>query len=312
MSLLASQSKIIIAGGSGFLGQLLAKSLIDHDHEVVVLSRNQNPSLICSRSVFWDAKQIDIWVEELNGADVLINLTGKSIDCRHTKKNREEILQSRLLSTQVLREALASVNQPPSLWLNASSMALYGECFGEHSAHDERSPSLSTGFLEDVTYKWEKEFFKFQSKEVRQIALRISFILGSQSGAFPFLRRLTKLGLGGAQGSGNQWMSWLHQDDWISIVHFLINNKHISGPINLSAPKPLTNRDFMKSLRSLEAPMGIGIPAPAIGVKLGCAILGSAPELALQSRKVVSKILPENDYHFKYSCAADALANLCA
>jgi len=294
------------------LGQLLSKSLIDHGHEVVVLSRNQNSSLICSRSVFWDAKQIDIWVEELNGADVLINLTGKSIDCRHTKKNREEILQSRLLSTQVLREALASVNQPPSLWLNASSMALYGECFGEHSAHDERSPSLSTGFLEDVTYKWEKEFFKFQSKEVRQIALRISFILGSQSGAFPFLRGLTKLGLGGAQGSGNQWMSWLHQDDWISIVHFLINNKHISGPINLSAPKPLTNRDFMKSLRSLEAPMGIGIPAPAIGVKLGCAILGSAPELALQSRKVVSKILPENDYHFKYSCAADALANLCA
>ena len=311
MSLLASQSKIIIAGGSGFLGQLLSKSLIDQGHEVVVLSRNQNSSLICSRSVFWDAKRIDIWVEELNGADVLINLTGKSIDCRHTKKNREEILQSRLLSTQVLREALASVNQPPSLWLNASSMALYGECFGEHSAHDESSPSLSTGFLEDVTYKWEKEFFKFQSKEVRQIALRISFILGSQSGAFPFLRRLTKLGLGGAQGSGNQWMSWLHQDDWISIVHFLINNKHISGPINLSAPKPLTNRDFMKSLRSLEAPLGIGIPAPAIGVKLGCAILGSAPELALQSRKVVSKILPENDYHFKYSCAADALANLC-
>jgi uncharacterized protein (TIGR01777 family) len=309
VSLLASQSKIIIAGGSGFLGQLLAKSLIDRGHEVVVLSRNQNSSLICSRSVFWDAKQIDIWVEELNGADVLINLTGKSIDCRHTKKNREEILQSRLLSTQVLREALASVNQPPSLWLNASSMALYGECFGEHSAYDESSPSLSTGFLEDVTYKWEKEFFKFQSKEVRQIALRISFILGSQSGAFPFLRRLTKLGLGGAQGSGNQW---LHQDDWISIVHFLINNKHISGPINLSAPKPLTNRDFMKSLRSLEAPLGIGIPAPAIGVKLGCAILGSAPELALQSRKVVSKILPENDYHFKYSCAADALANLCA
>ena len=311
MTLNVSQSKIIIAGGTGFLGQLLAQSFLSDGYDVILLSRCKSDEPTIGRVVFWDAENLDDWANELNGAGLLINLTGKSIDCRHTKKNKELILKSRILSTRILGEAITLSKHPPRMWLNASSMALYGQCLDQNPAHDENSPIISAGFLEEVTCSWEDEFFKFSVEGVRQIALRISFILGHASGAFPFLKKLTRMGLGGAQGHGTQWMSWLHQDDWVSILRFLVKNKNVSGAINLSAPNPVTNREFMQKLRELEAPMGIGIPAPSIGVKFGCAILGSASELALQSRKVVPKKLTDYGYRFLYPSLDEALRNLC-
>jgi uncharacterized protein (TIGR01777 family) len=311
VTLTASQSKIIIAGGTGFLGQLLSQSFLSDGHEVILFSRCHSTEATVGRAVFWDAENLDEWVKELDGANLLINLTGKSIDCRHTKANREEILKSRILSTRVLGQAITSLKKPPNLWLNASSMALYGQCVDGNPPHDESSPVMTAGFLEEVTCSWEDEFFKYSVDGVRQIALRISFILGHASGAFPFLKKLTKMGLGGAQGRGTQWMSWLHQDDWVSIIRFLTKNKNISGAINLSSPNPVTNRTFMQKLRELEAPLGIGIPAPSIGVKLGCALLGSASELALQSRKVVPKKLTDHGYRFLFPNIDGALSNLC-
>jgi uncharacterized protein (TIGR01777 family) len=305
-----SKPKIVIAGGTGYLGQLIARSLWEENWEVVLLSRAPNKGSIIGRSVYWDAKSLGEWTEELESAQVLLNLTGKSIDCRHNAANREEILNSRVHSTRVLGEAVSIAQSPPPCWLNASSMALYGQLWGNAPAHTEESSLQSGGFLEDVTVAWEKEFLKWKREGVRQVALRISFVLGRTSGAFPLLRKLCQFGFGGRQGSGIQWMSWLHEDDWVGIVRFLIANKDIKGAFNLASPNPARNKDFMKALRRECAPLGIGLPAPAFGVKLGCLIMDSAPELALQSRKVISQKLTENNYSFKFAKLADAFSML--
>ena len=307
-----SRQKVIIAGGTGFLGQLLARSLSVDQYEVVLLSRGKPDPLveIVGMFVHWDAHSIAGWKSELEGAKALINLTGRSIDCRHTQANREEILESRIQSTRVLGQAVAACEIPPENWLNASSMALYGQCFGEQPAHDENSPIQGSGFLEEVTKAWEDEFFRHKRAGVRQIALRISFILGRESGAFPLLARLARFGLGGKQGSGEQWMSWLHEDDWVGITRFLMEEKKLEGPVNLSAPNPVKNSEFMAELSSQLSPFGFGIPAPALGVRLGCMFLGSAPELALQSRKVKSDCLARSSYPFRYQNISSALESL--
>ena len=305
-----SKSKIIIAGGTGYLGQLIAKSLWEDNWEVVLLSRSSNTDRKIGRSVYWDGKSIGKWSLELEGAQVLLNLTGKSIDCRHNAANREEILNSRVHSTRVLGEAVSIAQSPPPCWLNASSMALYGQLWGNVSAHTEESTLQSGGFLEDVTVAWEKEFIKWKREGVRQVALRISFVLGRASGAFPLLKILSKYGLGGTQGSGNQWVSWLHEKDWIGITRFLIKNENVNGAVNLASPYPLKNKEFMKAFRAKFAPLGVGFPAPSFGVKLGCFLLGSAPDLALQSRKVVSHKLKDSSYEFYFPDLASAISDL--
>ena len=304
--------RVVIAGGTGFLGQLLARSLSADRYEVVLLSRGKpNPSVeIAGRFVEWDAHSIACWTSELEGAKALINLTGRSIDCRHTQANRKEILESRIQSTRVLGHAIAACEIPPESWLNASSMALYGQCFGEEPAHDENSPSQSGGFLEEVTLAWEDEFFRHKRTGVRQVALRISFILGRENGAFPLLARLARFGLGGKQGTGEQWMSWLHEDDWVGIARFLMEEKLLEGPVNLAAPNPVKNSEFMAELSSQLSPFGFGIPAPSLGVRLGCMFLGSPPELALQSRKVKSTFLARSSYPYRYHNISSALEDL--
>ena len=302
--------KIIIAGGTGFLGQLLAQSFLKDGYDVVLLSRNIYQTGILGRLVEWDGESTGDWIEELEASRALINLTGRSIDCRHTPSNRQEILDSRIKSTRVLGEALHHCIKPPAVWLNASSMALYGQCIGGEEAHDENSPITKSGFLEEVTVAWEDEFFKFNSPNVRQVAMRISFILGRSSGAFPLLKKLTSFGLGGKQGSGRQWMSWLHQDDWVGIARFLLEKKDITGPVNLASPIPVRNKDFMRVLRNRFAPLKLGLPAPSFGVRIGCFLLGSAPELALQSRRVTSTVLEEKKYPFTYSGLNSAICSL--
>jgi len=305
-------TKVVIAGGTGFLGQLLAKSFSNEGIDVILLSRQQSSNVQYGRVVTWDAKTIGTWVDELEECGVLVNLTGRSVDCRHNHFNREEILDSRVHSTRLLGEALHLCKQPPVLWLNASSMALYGQCWGDLPAHTEESPLQSGGFLEDVTVAWEDEFFKCKRAGVRQVALRISFILGRRSGAFPLLKKLTQLGLGGHQGSGQQWMSWLHEEDWVGIVRFLCHQdqNHVSGSLNLSAPSPVTNKGFMHIMRREFAPLGLGLWAPAFGVKIGCFLLGSSPELALQSRKVIPQTLINLNYPFVYSQLEEAVRSL--
>lgn len=302
--------KVVLAGGSGFLGQALAKSLISDGVEVVILSRSNASSGSTGSFVVWDAQSKGDWTKELEGSDVLINLTGRSVDCRYTDENRALILNSRVDSTRILGQAIAELKRPPALWLNASTATIYNDCRGESDPHDEESKGNAEGFSEEVGRAWEKTFFDAGRDGVRQVAMRISFVLGREDGAFPVLRRFARLGLGGAQGPGTQWMSWLHIDDWIGIVRFLIEQRSIKGPVNLTAPNPIKNADFMREMRKHFAPMGIGLPAPSFAVHIGAVFLGTAPELILKSRKVVSSVLKDNDYEFKYPNLKSSLVDL--
>ena len=302
--------KVVLAGGSGFLGQALAKSWISDGIEVVILSRSNATIDSFGSFVVWDAQSKGDWTKELDGADVLINLTGRSVDCRYTEENRALILNSRVDSTRILGEVITELKSPPKLWLNASTATIYNDCRGTLGPHDEESEGNAEGFSEEVGRAWEKAFFETERAGVRQIAMRISFVLGPDDGAFPVLQRFAKLGLGGAQGPGSQWMSWLHIDDWVGIVRFLIKKESISGAVNLTAPNPITNAGFMREMRKHFAPWGIGLPAPSFAVHIGAVFLGTAPELILKSRKVVSKVLKENGYQFKYPNLKSSLQDL--
>ena len=305
------KQKVVIAGGSGFLGQALAHSLLADEYEVVLLGREGNQaSRLSGRLVEWDGKNLAQWTDELEGADTLFNLTGRSVDCRYTQENRELILNSRIDSTRVLGEGIAQCKNPPKSWFNASTATIYSDQRGDLPPHDESSKGDAVGFSEEVGRAWEKEFFSHSRSGLRQVAMRISIVLGKGGGAFPVMKRFAKLGLGGAQGPGSQWMSWLHIDDWVGIARFLMETKSIVGPVNLTAPNPITNSDFMSVMREHYAPFGLGLPAPSFAVHLGAFFLGTSAELVLKSRKVISQVLPENGYQFLFINTRDALIQL--
>jgi uncharacterized protein len=305
-----TKKKVILAGGSGFLGQALAQSLLSDHVEVVILSRKISSAPIHGRVVLWDGRTIGNWSNELNGAYALFNLTGRSVDCRYTEKNRELIMNSRVDSTRVLGEAVSQCSEVPRVWLNSSTATIYKDRRGDLAPHDESSEDWGSGFSVEVGRAWEKAFSDFRTEETRQIILRVSIVLGREGGAFPVMRRFASLGLGGAQGPGSQWMSWLHLDDWVGIAKFLMEKDELSGTVNLAAPHPVTNSDFMKGMRKCFAPLGIGFPAPTPAVRLGAVFMRTAPELVLKSRKVISAVLDKNGYQFKHSTLASALDDL--
>ena len=304
--------KIVLAGGSGFLGQALARSVLADGYEVVVLSRGAAPPDAIGRFVPWDGKNLGDWKSELEGAEALFNLTGRSVDCRYTKENRDLILNSRVDSTRVLGEAIGACDQIPKVWLNSSTATVYEDRRGDLEPHDETSEDFGTGFSVNVARAWEKAFEESSVEGLRKVALRVSIVLGKAGGAFPVMKRFAKLGLGGAQGPGNQWMSWLHIDDWVGVARFLMENQSVDGPVNLAAPNPVSNAFFMREMRKRFAPLGIGLPAPSLFVRIGAFFMRTAPELVLKSRKVVSATLAEAGYSFKHPDLAQAIRSLSA
>ena len=302
--------KVVLAGGSGFLGQALARSLSADGYDVVVLGRSAASRDASGRFVVWDGRKLGDWKSELEGAEALFNLTGRSVDCRYTKENRDLILNSRVDSTRVLGQAVQGCADPPKVWLNSSTATIYKDRRGDLEPHDESSDDFGSGFSVGVAQAWEEAFEDSVVEGVRKVVLRVSIALGKDGGAFPVMRRFAKLGLGGAQGPGSQWMSWLHIDDWVGVARFLMAREDLSGPVNLAAPNPVTNAEFMKGMRRRFAPLGIGLPAPSFAVCLGAVFMRTAPELVLKSRKVVSSVLAESGYRFKYPELAGALESL--
>jgi len=302
--------KAVLAGGSGFLGQALARSLSADGYDVVVLGRSVAPRGASGRFVVWDGRKLGDWKSELEGAEALFNLTGRSVDCRYTKENRDLILNSRVDSTRVLGQAVQGCADPPKVWLNSSTATIYKDRRGDLEPHDESSDDFGSGFSVGVAQAWEEAFGDSVVEGVRKVVLRVSIALGKDGGAFPVMRRFAKLGLGGAQGPGSQWVSWLHVDDWVGVAKFLMAREDLSGTVNLAAPNPVTNSEFMKGMRRCFAPLGIGFPAPSFAVHLGAVFMRTAPELVLKSRKVVSSVLAESGYRFKYPELAGALENL--
>ena len=299
--------KVILAGGSGFLGQKLARSLIGDRYEVVVLGRQDHGPKLAGRFVRWDGRNLGDWASELEGSMALFNLAGYSVDCRYTPENKAHILNSRVDATSILGQAVTACMKPPLVWFNASTATLYNDLRGDLPPHDEFSMTDAPGFSEEVGRAWEKAFYAFEVQGVRQVSLRISIVLGEESGAFPVLRHLTRLGLGGRQGPGNQWISWLHVDDWVRVTRFLMEREKVCGPVNLASPTPVKNSVFMREMRKRFAPLGIGFPAPTPAIYLGAMFMGTAPDLVLKSRKVVSRKLMEEGFTYAFSSISKAL-----
>lgn len=294
---------ITIAGGSGFLGQVLENHFSKKGYTIYILTRSPQRN----NELYWNAKDIGNWTEVLEQTDILINLTGKSVDCRYTDKNKALIYDSRIDSTHLLGLAINLCNQPPSIWINSSTATIYKHSTDKRMTED--NGDIGNDFSMNIAKSWEKTFYSITNPKTRKIALRTSIVLGKNGGAIKPLKNLVRLGLGGKQASGNQKVSWIHQFDFARAVEFLITNNQLSGSFNLSVPNPTNNKTLMKTFRKvMKAP--IGISHPKWLVKFGAKLIGTEPELVLKSRNVVPKRLIKNNFQFQFIDIEKALSDL--
>lgn len=295
--------KIIIAGGSGFLGENLEKYFTAKGNHVYILTRNPQRK----NEIYWDAQTLGEWKTSLESADVLVNLTGKSVDCRYHEKNKQEIYSSRINSTGILQKAVDECSEKPKIWLNASSATIY--VHSEKHLNTEENGIVGDDFSMNICKSWENEFFAVKNEEIRKVALRTSIVLGNTGGAFPKLKMITKLGLGGKQGGGNQMVSWIHVDDFCRAVDCIIQNENLSGTVNITAPNPLSNQSMMRKLRNkIRIPFGLN--APVWQLEIASIFLNTETELLLKSRNVYPEKLIKNGFKFSYSTFDEAILNL--
>ncbi|SFC83016.1 TIGR01777 family oxidoreductase [Algibacter pectinivorans] len=294
---------IIIAGGSGFLGQVLENYFTKKNYLVKTLTRNPKKE----NDIFWTAKHLDAWTKHLESAEILINLTGKSVDCRYTNKNKKLILDSRIKTTKLLDLAIRACKNPPKIWINSSTATIYKDSYTKEMT--EAYGEIGDDFSMNVAKSWEAAFNQINTPKTRKITLRTSIVLGKNGGALIPLKRLTILGLGGKQGSGKQRVSWIHELDFCRAINFLIKHKNLDGIFNLCVPKPTNNKTLMKSLRRiLKIPFGIRHPIPVL--KLGAKLIGTETELVLKSRNVIPERLLNNNFKFSFTRIEHALSHL--
>lgn len=295
--------KIVIAGGTGFLGKALQKYFLEKGSEVLILTRK--PKTI--NEVYWDAINIGEWIEVLEHADVLINLTGKCVDCRYTEDNKRAILESRVKSTDVLQKAINLCKNPPKVWLNSSSATIY--VHADTQVMDEDNGIIGGDFSMNICKSWEKAFFEDTTVPIRKVALRISIVLGNEGGGFPKMKMISRLGLGGKQGNGEQMMSWVHEKDFCRAIEFIIEHPELTKKVNIATPNPLKNEEFMKRLRRSTG-MPVGINSPVFLLELASLFIRTETELLLKSRNVYPKRLLESGFQFEFPTINQAFADL--
>jgi uncharacterized protein (TIGR01777 family) len=307
--------KIILAGGTGQVGTLLARSFHQRGHNVIVLARHIKPAPWATLP--WDGVSPGPWVGELDGSDVLINLSGRSVNCRYNSINRKAIMDSRVYSTRLLHRALAMIDKPPGVWLNASTATIYrhaldrpmDELTGEFGGNEPGAPD-TWNFSIDVAKAWEDAFFSTETPHTRKVALRSAMTLSPDpGGVFDVFLSLVRHGLGGTNLPGTQFLSWIHEIDFIRAVDLLIAREDISGPINLSAPNPVPNRDFLRILRK-EWGIPLGLPATRWMLEIGTFLLRTESELVLKSRRVVPTRLINAGFEFTYPTWPEAAHEL--
>ncbi len=304
--------RIILAGGSGFLGQSLSKELRQRNYDVVVLTRSPRERSDGVEEVLWDAKNIGDWTTLVDGAEVVINLAGKSVDCRYNEPNRKAIIGSRVNSTRILGVAIAKCKQPPRVWLNSSSATIYKHTFdrmmdefGETGATTEAKDEFSI----EVIREWERALEEARTPATRKVAMRITMVFGKDGGVFPVLRRLARLGLGGKMGSGRQFVSWIHITDFLRVVEWLIANDELTGPVNIAAPNPLPNYEMMKFIREMCG-VPFGLPATEWMLEVGAFFIRTETELIIKSRRAVPGRLLTSGFKFQFPELSGALKNL--
>lgn len=299
------KGRIVLAGGSGLLGRMLAEYLGAKGYQVVILSRSGRTTSIPNdvRVQQWDARTLGDWARELDGAFAVINLTGRSVNCRYNAKNRRQIMDSRVLSTEVISRAIALCKTPPPIWLNASTATIYKHSFDkpmDENAEKAATADAKDEFSVEVAMAWEKAFFEANTPATRKVALRISMVLVEESGSvFPVLRGLVKRGLGGALAGGRKYVSWIHHEDFCRAIEWILVHDNVQGGINVAAPNPTTNRDMMRVLRRVCG-MPIGLPATAWMMEIGAFFMRTETELMLKSRRVVPGTLLREGFQFTY------------
>jgi uncharacterized protein (TIGR01777 family) len=298
--------KLIIAAGTGFLGQVLLHHFKDKFEEIVILTRGESKTVDTIKYVNWDAKTFSGWENELENATVLINLAGKSVDCRYTIANKKEIYSSRIDSTTILNQAVLNCKKPPKHWLNSSTSTIYRH--SEDKQMDEIDGEIGDDFSMNIAKSWERTFFETETPNTLKTALRTSIVLGKNGGAFVPIKTLAKIGFGGKQGQGNQFISWIHEKDFARAIEFIIQEK-IVGIVNVVSPKPTRNNHFMQKLQK-EIGIPFGIPIPKIVLEIGSFFIRTQPELVLKSRNVIPKRLLENGFKFKFENLDIAFQNL--
>ena len=299
--------KIVLAGGNGYLGTVLANYYRNLAQEIIILSRSAQPRNGNVKTLVWDGKTKGDWAGELAGAEMLINLCGKNVNCRYTRENREAIVSSRVIPTMLLDAVIQTMENPPALWINITSATIYRHA--EDRPQDEETGEIGEGFSINVCRAWENAFFKTATPKTRKIALRMSIVMGNSGGAFPRLRNLVKLGFGGMQGNGQQYVSWVHEQDAARCTEWLLQHAELDGVINCTAPAPVKNKVFMNYLRT-ACGMPIGLPAPEWLLKIGAIVIGTETELILKSRWVLPKRLTGSGFTFLFPEAPEAIKDI--
>jgi uncharacterized protein (TIGR01777 family) len=305
-------NRIVLAGGTGFLGKLLYGYFSTAGCDVLVLTRSPRAGY----EVPWDGRSLGPWAAQLEGAGVLLNLAGKSVNCRYNERNRKLIMDSRVESTRVLGEAVAKCKNPPAVWLNASTATIYRHSLDRDQDENSRdfSPTaeVKDAFSVSVTAAWEEAFAAAVAPKTRKVALRISMVLGTEPGSvFRVLLRLARLGLGGRMASGKQYVSWIHERDFCRAIEWLIATESISGQVNMTAPHPIPNAGMMRVLRR-SSHMPIGLPATAWMLEAGAFFMRTETELILKSRRVVPRRLLDSGFNFLFPRFEDAAPDLMA
>ena len=307
--------RIAIAGGSGFLGSVLADYFVARGMEVVILTRNPRTNTGLIREVRWNGETAGDWVQELEGARALINLAGISVNCRYHARNRKVLLESRLKSTRVLGEAIARCANPPPAWLNSSTATIYRHTFGP--AWDENGEIGGCAEAKDIfsvhiATEWERVLNETITPRTRKVALRSAMVLGkAKNSVLPNLLRIARLGLGGRMASGRQYVSWIHEDDFCRAVERVIGQERLGGPINLAAPNPVTNAEFMGAIRE-ACRVPFGLPAPRWLLEIGAFLLRTETELLIKSRRVVPGKLLASGFEFQHPGLRSAIDHLVA
>lgn len=299
--------KIVLAGGNGYLGGVLARYYKDLAEEIILLSRKAVPADGNIKTLVWDGETEDTWADALNGADMLINLCGKNVNCRYTKKNQKEIIRSRVVPTTLLGDVINKLAEPPHLWINLASATIYRHA--EDHAQDEATGEIGYGFSIDVCNQWERSFFDADTPKTRKVALRHGIALGRSDSVFPRLLNLVRFGLGGKQGDGEQYVAWIHEHDTARITEFLLEHTEIDGIINAAAPEAAKNKDLMRIIRKAYG-MPIGLPAPQWLLEVGMWLIGSETELVLKSRWVAPKRLLDAGFVFQFAKAEHAIHDI--
>ena len=308
------RNRIIVAGGNGFIGRLITDALVSGNNDVVVLTRSPQSAGPSISQVQWDGRTLGDWAKELDGARALINLSGRSVNCRYNEKNRREILESRIDSTRVLGEAIARCNTPPPVWLNASTATIYKHTF-DHP-NDEATgiigatPEAKDAFSIEVARAWEETLNQAQTPATRKVALRSAIIFApGEGGIFRVLRTLTRFGLGGPVAGGKQFVSWIHGDDFCRAVEWLIEWDDLSGPVNLASPNPVTQGELMRIIRR-ECGMPFGLPATRWMLEVAAFLHRSEAELIIKSRLVVPGRLLAAGFQFRFLTMRDAVRDI--